>query len=77
MNMHITEIWLTLRMEVLSSLIVFTVAMIGKTSIIKQSELGVALSYANALTYVLNMLIKSSANIESEVRLGRCSHSCD
>ena len=60
MNMHITEIWLTLRMEMLSSLIDFTVAMIGKTSIIKQSELGVALSYANALTYVLNMLIKSS-----------------
>ena len=55
-------------MELLSSLIVLAVAMLGQTSVVSSSHLGVALSYSNAFTYILNLLIKSAANIESEVR---------
>ncbi|OCH93976.1 P-loop containing nucleoside triphosphate hydrolase protein [Obba rivulosa] len=61
------EIWVTIRMELLSSLIVLVVAMLGQTSVVSSSHLGVALSYSNAFTYILNLLIKSAANIESEM----------
>ena len=62
------EIWLTLRMELLSALVVLTIAMLGKTSkVMNTSQFGPALAYASALTYIMNLLVKATATIESEM----------
>jgi ATP-binding cassette subfamily C (CFTR/MRP) protein 1 len=62
------EIWVTLRMEILSALVILAVAMLGKeTKVMNMSQFGSALSYANGLTYIMNLLVKASAAIESEV----------
>jgi ABC-type multidrug transport system fused ATPase/permease subunit len=63
------EIWVTLRVELMTSLIVLAVAMLGDaTKVMSVSGYGIALSYASIMTSVLNTLIKSSATLESEVR---------
>lgn len=62
------EIWLTIRMELLSALVVLTIAMLGKTSkVMNTSQFGSALAYATALTYIMNLLVKAAATIESEM----------
>jgi ABC-type multidrug transport system fused ATPase/permease subunit len=62
------ETWLTLRMELLSALVVLTIAMLGKTSkVMDTSQFGSALAYATALTYIMNLLVKAAATIESEL----------
>jgi len=62
------EIWVTLRVELMTSLIVLAVAMLGDaTKVMSVSGYGIALSYASIMTYVLNTLIKSSATLESEM----------
>ena len=62
------EIWLTIRMELLSALVVLAIAMLGKTSkVMNTSQFGSALAYATALTYIMNLLVKAAAAIESEM----------
>ncbi|KAH7911100.1 P-loop containing nucleoside triphosphate hydrolase protein [Hygrophoropsis aurantiaca] len=62
------EIWVTLRMEILSSLIVFILAMLAHTSLIGNStQFALALTYASTLTYIMNLLLKSAANVEAEM----------
>jgi len=62
------EIWVTLRMEFLSAFVVLAVAILGNQSkVMSIHQFGSALSYANAMTYVLGLLVKSSAAIESEM----------
>jgi ABC-type multidrug transport system fused ATPase/permease subunit len=62
------EIWVTLRLELMSALIILAVAMLGKeTKVMNTSQFGAALAYANGMTYILNLLVKASAAIESEV----------
>lgn len=62
------EIWVTLRMEFLSAFVVLAVAILGNQSkVMNIHQFGSALSYANAMTYVLGLLVKSSAAIESEM----------
>ena len=62
------EIWLTLRMELLSALVVLAIAMLGKTSkVMNTSQFGSALAYSSALTYIMNLLVKAAATIESEM----------
>ena len=62
------EIWLTIRMELLSALVVLAIAMLGKTSkVMNTSQFGSALAYATALTYITNLLVKAAATIESEM----------
>ena len=62
------ETWLTLRMELLSALVILAVAMLGKTSkVMNTSQFGSALSYATALTYIMNLLVKAGATVESEM----------
>ncbi|KAI8585502.1 P-loop containing nucleoside triphosphate hydrolase protein [Geranomyces variabilis] len=61
------DIWVTLRIELLASGVLFAVAMLGNTDAIKSSLLGLALTYAVALTYTCNLLLKSMANMEAEL----------
>ena len=62
------EIWLTLRLELLSALVVLAIAMLGKTAkVMNASQFGSALAYASALTYIMNLLVKAAATIESEM----------
>jgi len=62
------QVWLTLRMELLSALVVLAIAMLGKTAkVMNTSQFGSALAYANILTYIMNLLVKAAATIESEM----------
>ncbi|EGN96324.1 hypothetical protein SERLA73DRAFT_186014 [Serpula lacrymans var. lacrymans S7.3] len=62
------EIWVTLRMEILSSFVVFILAMLAHTKAIGNStQFSLALTYASTLTYIMNLLLKSAANVEAEM----------
>lgn len=62
------EIWVTLRMEIMSSSIVFALAMLAHTKVVGSSiQFVLALTYASTLTYIMNLLLKSAANVEAEV----------
>lgn len=62
------EIWLTLRLALLPALVVLAIALLGKTTkAMNPSQFGSALAYAFALTYIMNLLIKAAATIESEM----------
>lgn len=63
------EIWVTLRMEIMSSSIVFVLALLAHTKVVGNStQFVLALTYASTLTYIMNLLLKSAANVEAEVR---------
>ena len=65
-----SEIWVTLRMEIMSSSIVFILAMLAHTKVVgNNTQFVLALTYASTLTYIMNLLLKSAANVEAEVRL--------
>ncbi|KAG6334434.1 hypothetical protein ID866_4655 [Astraeus odoratus] len=67
LRMH-AEIWVTLRMEILSSMIVFALAMLAHTKVVGNStQFALALTYASTLTYLMNLLLKSAANVEAEM----------
>ncbi|KAI6023743.1 P-loop containing nucleoside triphosphate hydrolase protein [Pisolithus microcarpus] len=60
---------LPLRMEILSSAVVFALVMLLHTKVVGDStQFALSLTYASTLTYLLNMLLKSAANVEAEVR---------
>ncbi|KAJ3191779.1 hypothetical protein HK101_007416 [Irineochytrium annulatum] len=62
------DVWITLRMEILSAFVVFTLACISSTNIAPSpSQLGLALIYASSMSYIMNLLLKSAANAESEM----------
>ncbi|KAJ3195835.1 hypothetical protein HK101_010929 [Irineochytrium annulatum] len=62
------DVWITLRMEVLSAFVVFTLACLSSTNIAPSaSQLGLALIYASSMSYIMNLLLKSAANAESEM----------
>jgi len=62
------EIWLILRMELLSALVVLVIAMLGKApEVMSTSQYGPALACAVVLTYIMNPLVKAAAAIESEM----------
>ncbi|KAF9233986.1 P-loop containing nucleoside triphosphate hydrolase protein [Melanogaster broomeanus] len=62
------EIWVTLRMEIMSSMIVFILAMLAHTTVVGSStQFALALTYASTLTYIMNLLLKSAANVEAEM----------
>ncbi|KAI6120491.1 P-loop containing nucleoside triphosphate hydrolase protein [Pisolithus croceorrhizus] len=67
LRMH-AEIWVTLRMEILSSAVVFALVMLLHTKVVGDSaQFALSLTYATTLTYLLNMLLKSAANVEAEM----------
>ncbi|KAI9462255.1 P-loop containing nucleoside triphosphate hydrolase protein [Boletus coccyginus] len=62
------EIWVTLRMEIMSSSIVFVLAMLAHTNVVGNStQYALALTYASTLTYIMNLLLRSAANVEAEM----------
>jgi ABC-type multidrug transport system fused ATPase/permease subunit len=62
------EIWVSIRLEIMSSLVVLTVAMLGKQrSVMNPTGYGIALLYSSLLGYFVKNLVKSSAALESEV----------
>ncbi|KAI9462258.1 P-loop containing nucleoside triphosphate hydrolase protein [Boletus coccyginus] len=62
------EIWVTLRMEILSSFIVFALAMLAHTNAVGNSaQFALALTYASGLSYTMNLLLRSAANVEAEM----------
>jgi ABC-type multidrug transport system fused ATPase/permease subunit len=68
------EIWVSIRLEMASALIVLTVAMLGKQrNVMNTTGYGIALCYASLLSYFLNNMVKSSAALESEVGSHRFS----
>lgn len=55
-------------MEILSSLVVFGLAMLAHTKLVGgNTQFVLALTYASTLTYIMNLLLKSAANVEAEV----------
>ena len=65
-----TEIWVTLRMEIMSSMIVFALVMLAHTKVVGNgTQFALALTYSSTLTYLMNLLLKSAANVEAEVWL--------
>lgn len=57
-------------MEIMSSSIVFALAMLAHTKLVgNNTQFVLALTYASTLTYIMNLLLRSAANVEAEVRL--------
>lgn len=57
-------------MEILSSLVVFVLAMLAHTKAVGSvTQFALAVTYASSLTYIMNLVLKSAANVESEVIL--------
>lgn len=57
-------------MEIMSSSIVFALAMLAHTKVVGNgTQFVLALTYASTLTYIMNLLLRSAANVEAEVRL--------
>ena len=55
-------------MEILSSLVLLTLAMLARTKAVGSvTQFALAITYASSLTYIMNLLLKSAANVESEV----------
>ena len=56
-------------MEIMSSSIVFALVMLAHTKVVgNNTQFVLALTYASTLTYIMNFLFKSAANVEAEVR---------
>ncbi|KAJ3063803.1 hypothetical protein HDU99_004693, partial [Rhizoclosmatium hyalinum] len=62
------ELWVILRLELLSAILVFILAsQCTNSSFISPSSIGVALMYTNALTAIMNLVLQSAANMETEM----------
>ncbi|KAJ3082015.1 Multidrug resistance-associated protein 1 [Rhizoclosmatium hyalinum] len=62
------ELWVILRLEILSSLLVFVLAsQCTNPNFISSSAIGIALIYTNPLTSTLNLVLQSAANLETEM----------
>ncbi|KAJ3227609.1 hypothetical protein HDU81_006565 [Chytriomyces hyalinus] len=61
------EIWVLLRLEVLSGMLTFALSLLStNNSVISAQNLGLALLFTNSLTYLMNMVLQSGANMETE-----------
>jgi hypothetical protein len=64
-------------MEILSSLVLFTLAMLAHTKAVGSiTQFALAVTYASSLTYIMNLLLKSAANVESEVFIFSSKYTC-
>eukprot|EP00842_Homolaphlyctis_polyrhiza_P005218 jgi/Hompol1/5698/HPOL_001946-RA len=61
------EIWLRLRLEVLSCSLIMLLGVLGVTGFIGPSVMGLALTYATQIASSLNMVLYNAGNIEAEV----------
>ncbi|KAI8817409.1 P-loop containing nucleoside triphosphate hydrolase protein [Fimicolochytrium jonesii] len=62
-----SAIWISLRLELSTSLIVLLLALLGTYGAISTSLLGLAFSYAIPLTMTINMVLTSFADLESDM----------
>ncbi|KAF9235293.1 hypothetical protein BU15DRAFT_78126 [Melanogaster broomeanus] len=61
------QIWVTLRKEIASSMIVFVLVMLMHTKLVSDTtQFPVAIMYASILTYIMYLLPKSAADAEAE-----------
>ncbi|KAF9233981.1 P-loop containing nucleoside triphosphate hydrolase protein [Melanogaster broomeanus] len=64
------EIWVTLRMEITSSMIVFVLVMLVHTKLVgNTNQFALAITYASMLTFFMYLLLKSAANMNCVERL--------
>ncbi|KAF9238198.1 P-loop containing nucleoside triphosphate hydrolase protein [Melanogaster broomeanus] len=64
------EIWVSLRMEIISSMIVFVLVMLVHTKLVgNTAQFALAITYASKLTYIMCLLLKSAASVEAEAGL--------
>ncbi|KAI8820291.1 P-loop containing nucleoside triphosphate hydrolase protein [Fimicolochytrium jonesii] len=62
------ELWVTLRMDLISAVVIAVLAGLGETSFAgTASNFGMALAYSAALTYIMTIIVRSIANLESEI----------
>ncbi|KAJ3226413.1 Multidrug resistance-associated protein 1 [Chytriomyces hyalinus] len=62
------EIWVVLRLEVLSGFLTFALSLLStNNSVISAQNLGLALLFTNSLTVLMNMVLQSAANMETEM----------
>ena len=62
-----TAIWISLRIEILASFIILTISLLGVSSAIEPSLIGLTLSYGFGVVDQVGFLLKSLANLESEM----------
>ncbi|KAI8847504.1 P-loop containing nucleoside triphosphate hydrolase protein [Chytridium lagenaria] len=62
-----TSIWLSIRIEIIAGLIIFSLGLLGVTSAINPALIGLSLSYALNIVEDIGFLLKSIANLESEM----------
>ncbi|KND00120.1 uncharacterized protein SPPG_04462 [Spizellomyces punctatus DAOM BR117] len=65
--MMIAQLWITIRLELFTSLIVFILAMLGVTKVVAGTLIGLAFTYAVPLTQYINMILRSFALLESNL----------
>ncbi|KAJ3230012.1 Multidrug resistance-associated protein 1 [Chytriomyces hyalinus] len=62
------EIWMLLRLEVISGFLAFALSLLStNNSVISAQNLGLALLFTNSLTAVMNLVLQSVANLETEM----------
>jgi ATP-binding cassette, subfamily C (CFTR/MRP), member 1 len=59
-------IWIGIRMEVLSTLLTLVLCILGVTSAIAGAQIGLALTYSTGITGLLNLLLISTTQLETE-----------
>ncbi len=59
-------IWIGIRMEVLSTLLTLVLCILGVTASIEAATIGLALSYSVGITGLLNLLLTSISQLETE-----------
>ncbi|KAF9232707.1 P-loop containing nucleoside triphosphate hydrolase protein [Melanogaster broomeanus] len=63
-----SKIWVTLRMEITSSMIVFVLVMLVDTKLVgNTNQFALAITYVSMLTFFMYLLLKSAANVEAEM----------
>ncbi|KAI8915218.1 P-loop containing nucleoside triphosphate hydrolase protein [Powellomyces hirtus] len=65
--MFSATVWIGIRIELVSCLIVFALAMLGVEGVIAAPLVGLAFTYAVPLTQFINMLLRSFASLESDM----------
>ncbi|KAI9352834.1 P-loop containing nucleoside triphosphate hydrolase protein [Obelidium mucronatum] len=62
------ELWVLLRLELLSGVLIFVLSCLAtNSSFVSPSSIGIALIYTNAMTSLMNLILQSAANMETEM----------
>ncbi|KAJ3416990.1 Multidrug resistance-associated protein 1 [Chytridiales sp. JEL 0842] len=62
-----TSIWISIRIEFLASLIILSLCLLGVSNTVGPALIGLALSYGLSVVQSIGFLLKSAANLESEM----------